>query len=306
MSIKKEKFDKLVGLIAMNPSLYSSYKITNKDGLEVHCFGDKDNKGLEEAKALFRGKGYKGDDVYAEANALNNQGKLVSDYCTFLYNSEKDKISIGLFRTGYTYANRKKRFYPIKKNVPVLAWTKHIYSFRRELTNKISPRIQLGGVSVLGHGNELSALITKTLYNIDYIPDAWISYRHFIDTKDEYEALERYTGSKLPEVLKHYRPSIILALYKSLKDFTKFDIIISHMHQTHPKCRDASIWDMDEYFAIGHRLSYIHYDLFVLIICNKITDEEYNSILAISNSADIENITIAEEIIKIKIEDGGN
>jgi hypothetical protein len=304
MSIKKEKFDKLVELIAMNPLLYSSYKITNKDGLEVHCFGDKDNKSLEEAKALFRGKGYKGDDVYAEANALNNQGKLVADYTTFLYNAEKDKISIGLFRTGYAYANKKQRFYPIKKNEPVLAWTKHIYCFRRELTNKISPRIQLGGVS----GSELSTLITKTLYNIDYIPDAWISYRHFIDTKDEYEALERYTGSKLPEALKHYRPSIILALYKSLKDFTKFDTIIGHIFSTHPKCTNINVldWNMDEYRAVGDRLAYIHYDLFVLIICNKITDQEYNSILTISNSVDIENITIAEEIIKIKIEDGGN
>jgi hypothetical protein len=63
---------------------------------------------------------------------------------------------------------------------------------------------------------------------------------------------------------------------------------------------------MAEYHALGDRLAYIHYDLFVLIISNKITDQEYNSILTISNSVDIENITIAEEIIKIKIEDGGN
>jgi hypothetical protein len=50
----------------------------------------------------------------------------------------------------------------------------------------------------------------------------------------------------------------------------------------------------------------MHYDMFVLLICNKITDEEYKSILTMSNSADIDDITVAQEIIKFKLEDGSN
>jgi len=309
--MKKERFDKLVTLIAANPLLYSTHKVTIKDGLEIHTFGDPSSKGLDEAKALFKEKGYHGPEVYVEANKLNNQGKLISDYYTFLYNTEKDKISISYFRVGYSYADRKERFYPIKKSIPILAWTKHMYSFRRDLIrrdlkNKLSPRIQLGEMKGLMI-NEMSRLVTNTLYNIDYTPTAWISYRYFMNTANEYEAIERYTGSKLPEALKHYSGAILLALYKSLKDFTKLEPLLSHIYNTHPKYQSNVIpWDADEYQGLSNRLTCMHYDMFVLLICNKITDEEYKSILIMSNSADIDDITVAQEIIKFKLEDGSN
>ncbi len=304
--MKKERFDKLVKLIAANPLLYSTHKVTIKDGLEIHTFGDPSSKNLDEAKALFKEKGYKGHEVYVKANELNNQCKLIHDYYTFLYNSEKDKISISFFRVGYAYANRKERFYPIKKSIPILAWTKHMYCFRKSLKNTYSPRIQLGEIGLLMGTNEMSKLVTSTLYNIDYTPTSWISYRHFMNTTNEHEALEKYTGGKISDVLKHYPGTILLALYKSLKDFTKIDPLLYYIYNNHPKYQSNNLWGAAEYENLGDRLKYIHYDLFILLICNKIADEEYKSILTISNSTDIADITMAEEIIKFKLEDGSN
>lgn len=54
------------------------------------------------------------------------------------------------------------------------------------------------------------------------------------------------------------------------------------------------------------KLKDIHYDLFVLALSNKITDEEYKSILTISESNDIEDINMAREIINFKLENGSN
>jgi len=310
--MKKEIFDKLVSAVAANPTWYSTYKITNKEGFEVHTFGYKENKSLDEAKALFRTKGYKGEEVYKEAEQLNREGKLQNGYYTFLYNSEKDKISIGLFTTGYGFASKKDRFYPSRKKRPVFAWTKHMYGFRRGLKNKLSPRIQLGKIT-FSNIEVMDKAITDILYNIDYTPQAWISYRHYTNTKDEYQALESYAGSKIPEVLKHYPPDILLAFYKSLKDYTKIQTILYYIQGIHPQFileyRNFS-WanTSTNIFTEGliETLTCIHYDLFVLLISNKITEQEYQNILTMSNSVDDENIVMAREIINFKLENGSN
>lgn len=306
--MKKERFDKLVKSIAANPLWYSTYKITHKDGFEVHTFGEKRNKSLDEAKALFKEKGYKGEEVYDIANKLNNQDKLCNGYYTFLYNSEKDKISIGTFMVGYAYASRKNRFYPLVRKEPILAWTKHIYAFKRTLKNTRSPRIQLGRL-FLTFIPEADDLIIKTLYNIDYVPEARISYRYHLNTKDEYEALDSYVGSKIPEVLKHYKPDTFLTLYKSLKNYTILESTSNSLFMNHKILNTLSIdpFASNNFYTENlSKLKDIHYDLFVLALSNKITDEEYKSILTISESNDIEDINMAREIINFKLENGSN
>lgn len=304
--MKKEKFDKLVSTIIANPIWYSTYKVTKKDGYEIHTFGCPENKGLDEAKALFKEKGYKGEEVYKVASQLHREYKLDNSYHTFLYNSEQDRISISLFTVGYAYASRKERFFPIKRNIPILAWTKHMYSFTKMLNNKRSPRIQLGRV-IFPTGTPMADLVTKTLMNIDYDPTLWISYRHYIDTKNDIEALEKYVGSEIPSGLKHHDPQVLLALYKSLKDYKHVETLRHNIYQSHSlfQIRPSKGWgDIDT--DLADALIAIWYDLFVLIISNKITDEEYQNLFAMSNSADQENIVITREIINFKLEDGSN
>lgn len=222
--MKKELYDKLVNAIMAQPKLYSTHKITYKEGLEVHTFGNPKNTELEEAKKLFKEKGYKSVDVHNQAQELAYRGKLCNSYLTILYGAEKDKISISLFDIGYGHAYYKKRYYPIKKNTPIFAWTKHMYSLiplRR--SKKSVVRIQTCNVGLYGSFPEIGDIITKTLYNINYNPNIMVSYRHIINTKNDWEALENYVGRSVPKSLSKFDFNSIIMLCKTLKDINDLD-----------------------------------------------------------------------------------
>ena len=221
--MKKELFNLLVGRILAQPDLFSTHKVTIKEGLEVHTFGNVRNTDLAEAKVLFKEKGYKASDVHEEANMLNSQNKLQNQYLTVLYGEDKDKISISTFQMGYAYAYNKGRYYPLRKNNPEVAWTKHIYGFKRIRKGKTAVRIQLGAVYVSGFGSEIGNIITKTFLGIDYIPKARISYRHFINTKNDLQAIGNLYGVRVPEALKEFEVEQVLSLYKTIKDFNQIN-----------------------------------------------------------------------------------
>ena len=217
-------YNKLVNAIMAQPKLYSTHKITYKEGLEVHTFGNPKNTELEEAKKLFKEKGYKSVDVHNQAQELAYRGKLCNSYLTILYGAEKDKISISLFDIGYGHAFYKQRYYPIKKNTPIFAWTKHMYSLLPLRKSKKSVvRIQTGNVQLYGSFPEIGDVITKTLYNINYNPNVMVSYRHILNTKNDWEALENYVGRSVPESLKRFDFNSIIMLCKTLKDINDLD-----------------------------------------------------------------------------------
>ena len=222
--MKKEMYNKLVNTIIAEPRLYSTHKVTIKEGLEVHTFGDPKNTNLAEAKKLFKEKGYKTVDVDAEARELAGRGKLCNSYLTILYGADTDKISISLFDMGYSHAFYKQRYYPVKKNTPIFAWTKHMYSLmplRR--SRKSVVRVQTGNVRLYGSFPEIGNIITKILYNIGYIPNVMVSYRHILNTKNDWEALENYVGRSVPQSLSKFDFNSIIMLCKTLKDINDLD-----------------------------------------------------------------------------------
>ena len=223
--MKKELFNKLINQIMTRSDLYSTHKVTYKSDLEVHTFGAVSNKELVEAKELFKTKGYK-SEVYEDAQKLASQGKLGNIYLTILYAKDKDKISISLFNVGYAYSYYKKRFYPLKKNTPVFAWTKHMYDLQSRGRGRFipNPRIQLGSVNLYGTPFVyIGEIITKTLLQVDYLPQAQISYRHFINTKNDLEAMSNMFGVKIPQVLQKFPVNDVLILYKTIKDYNQIN-----------------------------------------------------------------------------------
>lgn len=223
-TMKKEIYNKLVNAIMARPDLYSTHKITYKEGLEVHTFGHSRNTDLAEAKALFKEKGYKGDDVYNDANILSINGRLANSYLTILYGKEKDKISISIFDMGYTYAGRKHRYYPLKRNTPIFAWTKHMYNLGPQRgTKKPLPRIQLGAINLYGAFPQIDDIITKILLGVDYIPKARVSYRHLMNTKDDFQGLGNLFGIKIPEAIKQFAVEDVQMLYKCMKDYNQIN-----------------------------------------------------------------------------------
>lgn len=221
--MKKQLYDKMIDAIRAQPKLYSTHKVTYKEGLEVHTFGHLDNKDLVEAKALFKAQGY-GVGAYTKATELSAQGKLLNTYLTILYGADTDKISIALFDIGYAYAGRKQRFYPVRKNTPVFAWTKHMYNLMPMGRSRTSiPRIQLSNINLYGYFPQIGDVICKILLNVDYIPSINVSYRHILNTKNDWEALENYVGKAIPEELKIFHYDHLIRLYKTIKDPSEID-----------------------------------------------------------------------------------
>lgn len=241
--MKKELFNLLVGRILAQPDLFSTHKVTIKEGLEVHTFGNKRNTDLAEAKTLFREKGYKMNDVQTEATALSHAGKLHNEYLTILYGAEKDKISISTFDMGYALAYNKGRYYPLRKNRPVLAYTKKMYGFKYMKKGAPGVRIQMGAVTLYNFGAELSDIITKTLLGVDYIPKAHISYRHFINTKSDLQALGNLFETRVPEALKIFPIDEVLNLYKTIKDFNQINKLCQFISKGSPTAEVANPFD---------------------------------------------------------------
>lgn len=229
--MKKQIFNKLVEEIKANPELYSTHKVTIKDGLEVHTFGHTSNTDLAEAKALFKELGYKGNDVYNQANKLASVGKLQNTYLTLLYGEDKDKISVSIFEMGYAYAGKKHRYYPLRKNIPMFAWTKHMYDLQPVGRGRFipNPRIQLGPIGLYGYFPNIGEIITKTLLEVDYIPKAHISYRHFAGTKNDFEAIGNMFGVRVPQALHKFSVNDVLMLYKTIQDFNQINKLCQFM-----------------------------------------------------------------------------
>jgi hypothetical protein len=243
--MKKEIFNKLVEEIKAQPELYSTHKVTIKDGLEVHTFGHPKNTDLAQAKTLFKEKGYKGDTVYGEANALGSAGKLQNIYLTLLYGAEKDKISISIFEMGYAYAGRKSRYYPLRKNTPIFAWTKHMYDLQPVGRGKYipNPRIQLGPIGLYGYFPQIGEIVTKVLLGIDYIPTARISYRHFAGTNNDFEAIGNMFGVRIPQALHKFNVNDVLMLYKTIQDFNQINKLCQFIS------KDSGFMQVDQPFS---------------------------------------------------------
>lgn len=222
---KKELYNRLIDEYKQIP--HSSYKATWTEEVETHCFGYSYNKDLSETKELFKEHGWKSNPTLdAEFNKLKSQSKTLNTYITILYNIAKDKISISMFEVGYALSYRKQRYYPIRKNVPMFCWSKHMYVFPT-MQGKQVPRIQMGTISSFGGFHEYGTKATEILMNTKTAGlGLGISYRHHMNAKSEYEPLERYTGVKIPAVLKKFAHLHELAdLYKSIKDYNEINKI---------------------------------------------------------------------------------
>ena len=225
---KKELFNKLID--EYKHLLHSSYKVTWTEEIELHCFGNSLNKDLSECKELFKTHGWKySADLNTEFSKLAQAGKTLNTYLTVLYNTAKDKISISIFEVGYAFSYKKQRYYPVKRNIPVYCWSKHMYMFVMR-NNKYAPRIQMGTIHIplfVDYGGKA----TEILMNAEKMCGiSSLSYRYHLNAKNGYDVIEKYAGVKIPRVLKNsVRAWALIDLYRSLKDYNEINKICQYI-----------------------------------------------------------------------------
>jgi len=225
---KKELFNKLID--EYKHLLHSSYKVTWTEEVESHCFGNSLNKDLSECRELFKTHGWKySADLHIEFTNLAQAGKTLNTYLTVLYNTAKDKISISIFEVGYAFSFKKQRYYPVRRNIPVYCWSKHMYMFVVR-NNKHTPRIQMGTIHIplfVDYGGKA----TEILMNADRgCGISNLSYRYHLNAKNGHDVIEKYAGVKIPKVLKNsVKAWSLIDLYRSLKDYNEINKICQYI-----------------------------------------------------------------------------
>lgn len=197
---------------------------------------------FEEAKVIFKTHGYKGEVV----RELIGNRSLYKSYYTVLYNKLKDKICLSTFDIGYSYAARKGRYYPYKKKTPYLCYSNKIYRFH----HKNKPRILLG---TYVPSSLFSDVISNVILRTGYPCHLRIPYRYFIDTTNEWEAMEKYFEQPIPKEIRTIGNSdMIFHLYKDLfgapssrRKSSQIELTVSNIHLGEPRttARDGGLND---------------------------------------------------------------
>lgn len=240
--MKKELFNEIIAYmeknILMRPfvsDIDAKVKITETEEI-ISCSFSVTPKGIvenfEEAKLIFKSKGYKGEEVH---NLIGHRA-LYKSYYTVLYNKLKDKICLSTFDIGYSYAAKKGRYYPYKKKVPYLCYSNKIYQFY----HKNKPRILLG---TYVPSSLFSGVISDVILKIGYTCHLRIPYRYFVGTANEWEAMEKYFEQPIPKEIRTIGNSeMIFYLYKDLfgapssrRKSSQIELTVSNIHIGEPR-----------------------------------------------------------------------
>jgi hypothetical protein len=206
--MKKELFYEVIDLILNTPVfMVSPYKVTETDEIISYSF-DLTTDGPRENMERIKGHAAKFGWKDPELPELVHNKPAYKEYYTILYNKVKDKISLGRFMVGYGYSGKKHRVYPYRIKVPVLCVSKHIYCF----WHKNKPRIFTSTYS--NNAGEWNSIITRAFLKVGYRSNLRIPYRHFINTNNEWEAMENYFGRPIPLILRAQEAYVIYHLYK--------------------------------------------------------------------------------------------
>jgi hypothetical protein len=227
---KESLFNQYIEEIKSLKGEYSSYKLTKTDEYESHCFGYVNNADLSECKELLSSNNWKDSyEVYSKFNSLQGSGKTTNRYFTVLYNKVRNRISMSYFTVGYAYANKKRKYYPFTKSDPYFCYSDKMYSFLKIGKLKAQPRILLGTLETPLFF-QFGRIANKIFLNVDFNCILPISYRHYMNAKDQYEVLENYAGVKIPQVLKkHFISMELLQLYKGLKDYNEVNKLCQYI-----------------------------------------------------------------------------
>lgn len=246
--MKQELFHKIVEAVRLRyekdtgDAKYGDRKITvtENDEFITYFFCDtgyqfgKTRTMIEQAKAIFKEKGYKGNEVYtaiAELQARIGTHGLTRSALRILYDKKKDKISIGERIWGFEWGARKERFYPVAKTTPVFCYSKHMYSFKNMGKSKLLPRISKGASLPTTYGD----IIIKTILGIEYTPQLERLSREYIGTVSDFDLINKMYNVKVPTALQEFSAKDVETLYQGLANIGEINKVCQFIASGKPQ-----------------------------------------------------------------------
>jgi hypothetical protein len=212
ITMKKDLFNRIIEALK---EMLPVYTTTVRESFTCVSFLYNDDKGgIQQLKELLADKSKTHEQHHKDlAYTMHNTTKT---YIRVAYDFLKDKISVGTFETGYRWASRKKKYYPVGRNTPIYCYSKHLYHFQNRGISKGKPRIMWS--TTITHYNEPLKKIGQLMLNINYEPSAMILARYCMNTKDEWEAIYNKTGVRIPKALRIFNKSEICELVSVLRN----------------------------------------------------------------------------------------
>ncbi len=229
--IKREKFDSL----------------TSTDEYEIYVFRqnrigtDEENYQRLKAEAVKRMK--KGSCGYNDRHF-----NCYKDYISIKYDKIKDKISCSEFSYGYVYSRHKQRYVPIRRKTSRFCYSNKLYSFitvNKQSKVRIATPMNFPDMEIFNMviGKDITSIGSESRYST-------IPYNYFMDTKDGYDALSKYTGTPIPKALRVFKLHDLEILLRVLKDKNELNKLCQHIAKVKKDTKElADLLSYDDAFG---------------------------------------------------------
>lgn len=261
MTNKKEIFDKIIiymKSVKVNGDVYAPVKHTIRDEFESYSFETGFYRyNLTEAKEICKKGKWKTEcgvelwKVYinpdTKTSLTGSTPTIVNQYTTILYNNVKDKISVSEFRVGYDYSYKKNRYYPVRKNTPILCLSKHFYVFNTpKKTNKLQVRHW--------KGQHPSSIYVEHMINIilgiEFTERIPVLTKYYRNANSIFEVIERVLDCKIPKALRGFDYQDVFKLTKGLTNKNELNTICQYLSKN-PSIANKGIYNVVALITIG-------------------------------------------------------
>lgn len=258
---KQDMFNAIVEVYSKRMPLYSE---TIKEGFISKTFLNYDDKGnMAKVKQLAFVEKKNHTEVMQ-----NVPGPWAKVFVSVNYNPIADKLNINELHSGYAYAGRKLKIYPISRKTNLVTYTKEMYLFGGEKKNK--PRRFKGYAIPYMPLNAQEAV--KCMLNIsqDMCPVLPVSLKHYVNAESEWDAMESalgYTISRSLRKLSSKDVYMILNSFANPQDRLRYSLYAGDCrHKPNDELIEQSYYSNGiAYGLLGHLLCidnlYHHWDI---------------------------------------------
>lgn len=243
---KQDMFNSIVEVYSKRMPLYSE---TNKEDFISKTFLNFDDQGnMAKVKQLAFVEKKNHTEVMQSV-----PGPWAKVFISVNYNPIADKLNINELITGYAYAGRKLKIYPVRKKTNLLTYTKEMYLFGGDKKNK--PRRFKSSIIPYLPLNVTQAV--KCMLNIeqDMCPILPISLKHYVNAESEWDAMESALGYKVSKSLRNLSVKDVYLILNRLanpQDRLRYSLYVADAGYKNNENTDSYYSNGDAYRALGN------------------------------------------------------
>lgn len=254
--MKQELFEKIID--RFDELKYEAVSYCDTDKVKIAKYKHSGHEHMSQVRNILARYKYKAsEDCKKELLALESAATRAwamtpasyykNTYVEVIYDKEQDRVSVRMCESGFKYAAKKNRYYPYKKRIPQVCYSKHLYSFTHTQTG-MSPRIFNGYHfhRLFMPAVEAARIMLNTKLEVNQM--IWVSYKHLINTNSIKDVFKNVYKIDVPKsVMKRYNANDINTLLQGLEnpnEVTKLAMFIKGKPQSEYTYTNGLFYDL--------------------------------------------------------------